>query len=301
MALVSRTLAAAAFVLAAALTAPHDLRADPVTVTDALGRSVTIPSDPKRIVTIFSSNTELVCAIGLADRIVGIDAMTRYPAEIAARPHVGGRLGFSVDRVVAQKPDLVIVTPARQAANQLVEPMRRLGVPVIVLTSRTMAEVIGNIRLVGRATGKPAEGEAVAQGLEARMARVRAADVASRRPRTVMITGKLGNGLLLVARPNTYTGDALRIAGTEFALPGLRTLAQVSPEAILAADPDLLLYAGRQEDLDDLISRPGWREMAAVKKRRAWIVTRAEWLIPGPRTLDGIERLASQLRNLGGG
>ncbi|KWT69052.1 Vitamin B12 ABC transporter, B12-binding component BtuF [Hyphomicrobium sulfonivorans] len=284
----------------AAAVVPSALRAGAVTVTDALGRSVTIPAPPQRIVTIFSSNTELVCAIGLADRIVGIDAMTRYPEEIASRRHVGGRLGFSVDRVVEQNPDLVIVTPARQAANQLVEPMRRLGVPVVVLTSRNMVEVIGNIRLIGRATGRAAEGEAVAQGLEKRIADVRAGAEHMRRPRVVMITGKLGNGLLLVARPNTYTGDALGIAGTEPALVGMRTLAQVSPEAILAANPDLLLYAGKQEDLDDLISRPGWREMEAIKRGRTWTVSRAEWLIPGPRTLDGVERLAGQLRNLRG-
>lgn len=291
---------AATITIVAAFAWPDAPRAEPITVTDALGRSVTIPAPPQRIVTIFSSNTELVCAIGLADRIVGIDAMTRYPEEIASRRHVGGRLGFSVDRVVEQNPDLVIVTPARQAANQLVEPMRRLGVPVIVLMSRNMVEVIGNIRLVGHATGRAAEGEAVARGLEKRIADVNADTVHMRRPRTVMITGKLGNGLLLVARPNTYTGDALSIAGTEPALSGMRTLAQVSPEAILAAAPDLLLYAGKQEDLDDLISRPGWRDLEAVRRGRVWTVPRAEWLIPGPRTLDGIERLAGQLRKVWG-
>lgn len=60
------------------------VRADPIRVEDALGRTVTLPAPPQRIVTIFSSNTELVAALGLTDRIVGIDAFTRYPAEAAA-------------------------------------------------------------------------------------------------------------------------------------------------------------------------------------------------------------------------
>lgn len=293
MALVTRIVAAA---LAAATLTFGGASAEPVSIVDALGREVVVPAPPKRIVTVFSSNTELVAALGLSDRIVGIDAMTRYPPEIVAKPHVGGRLGFSVDTVVAQRPDLVIVTPARQAANQLVEPMRRIGIPVIVLTSRTMAEVIGNVRLIGKATSQSENGEAVAQAMEARIAAVEKKNAGRTRPRVVMITGQLGNGLMLVARPNTYTGDAMRIAGADFALPTLRTLAQVSPEAILASAPDVVLFAGRQEDFDDLLTRPGWRDLPAVRAGRTWIVPRGEWLIPGPRTVDGIERLAERLR-----
>ncbi len=293
MALVTRVVAAA---LAAATLTFGGASAEPVSIVDALGREVVVPAPPKRIVTVFSSNTELVAALGLSDRIVGIDAMTRYPPEIVAKPHVGGRLGFSVDTVVAQRPDLVIVTPARQAANQLVEPMRRIGIPVIVLTSRTMAEVIGNVRLIGKATSQSENGEAVAQAMEARIAAVEKKNAGRTRPRVVMITGRLGNGLMLVARPNTYTGDAMRIAGADFALLTLRTLAQVSPEAILASAPDVVLFAGRQEDFDDLLTRPGWRDLPAVRAGRTWIVPRGEWLIPGPRTVDGIERLAERLR-----
>ena len=87
--------------------------------------AVTLPAPPQRIIPIFASNVEIVASLGLADRIVGIEAYTRYPREVLDRPLVGGRLGFSVDAVVALKPDLVVVTPSRQAANQLIDPMER--------------------------------------------------------------------------------------------------------------------------------------------------------------------------------
>ena len=114
----------------------------PVTVHDAFGRAVTVPAPPQRIVPIFASNVEIVASLGLADRIVGIEAYTRYPREVLDRPLVGGRLGFSVDAVVALQPDLVVVTPSRQAANQLVDPMERLGVPILVLLQRSVAEIL---------------------------------------------------------------------------------------------------------------------------------------------------------------
>ena len=266
--------------------------AAPVTVRDAFDRTVTFAAPPQRIVPIFASNTEIVAALGLAQRIVGIEAYTRYPPEVLDRPKVGGRLGFSVDAVVAERPDLVIVTPSRQAANQLIDPMERLGIPIVVLLQRHLAEIMANIRLVGRICGVAERGEAVASRLEARLAKVHNKVGVLPAPSTIMVTGRLGNGLLLVARDATYTGDAIVRAGGRFGLESRGAIAQISPEAVLTADPDVLLFAGSEADLAELIRRPGWRDMRAVRGNRAHAVSRAELLIPGPRTIDGIERLA---------
>lgn len=276
-------------------------KAEPIRLRDALGRSVTLAAPARRIVTIFSSNTELVASLGLVDRIVGVEDYTRFPPEVMSLPKVGGRLGFSVDGVVAQQPDLVIVTPARQAAHQLVDPMERIGVPVIVLLSRTLNEVLGNVRLVAQATGVATRGEALTAQLEQRLARIDARMAGRARPRALMITGRMGNGMLLVARPGTYTGEAIVRAGAQHAMPELGALAQVSAEAALAADPDVLLFAGTSQALQELVHRPGWRDMRAVRQRRATVVSRSEFLIPGPRTFDGVEALAHWLERLPAG
>lgn len=267
-------------------------RAAPIVLRDALDRHVELAAPAQRIVTIFSSNTELVASLGLVDRIVGVEDYTRFPPQVAGIPKVGGRLGFSVDAVVRCRPDLVIVTPARQAAHQLVDPMERIGVPVMVLQSRTLAEVIGNVRLVAAATGVAARGDALAASLQQRLDAVDARMAGRAAPRALTITGRMGNGMLLVARPYTYTGDAIVRAGARHAIPDIGRLAQVSPEAALASNPDVLLFAGTQVALDDLVRQPGWRDMRAVRAGRAVTVSRAQFLIPGPRTFDGIEALA---------
>jgi len=267
--------------------------AEPVTVHDAFGRAVSFPAPPQRIVPIFASNTEIVASLGLGDRIVGIESFTRYPPDVLDRPLVGGRLGFSVDAIAALQPYLVVVTPSRQAANQLIDPMERIGVPVLVLLQRSVPEILENIRLMARVAGVPERGAEVVARFEARLAAVKKKIEGRKSPSTVMITGRLGNGLMLVAREGTYTGDAMVLAGARFALPGTRTIAQVSPEAILEADPDVLLWAGSERDLKELIARPGWADLRAVKNGRAHAVSRVELLIPGPRTIDGIEHLAA--------
>jgi iron complex transport system substrate-binding protein len=266
--------------------------ATPVTVHDAFGRSVTVPAPPQRIVAIFASNVEMLAALGLADRIVGIESFTRYPQEVLGKPLVGGRLGFSVDEVVAQRPDLVVVTPSRQAANQLIDPMERLGIPIVVLLQRNVEEILTNIRLLARLCGVVERGEALVAKLQARLDKVEQRVAGLKQPSVVMITGRLGNGLLLVTRPGTYTGDAIVRAGGRLAFDG-GIIAQVSPEAIFNSDPDMLLFAGAEKDMKELIGRPGWSDMRAVKTRRVHAVSRVELLIPGPRTIDGIERLAA--------
>jgi len=280
-------------VLAGALGFMPGARAEPLVVHDALGRAVSFAVPPHRIIPIFASNTEIVTALGLADRVVGIESYTHYPKEILDRPQVGGRLGFSVDAVVDLHPDLVIVTPSRQAANQLVDPMERLGIPIIVVLQRDVSEILSNIRLVARIAGIAAHGEEVASALEARLAHVQEKIAGRAKPSVVMITGQMGNGLMLVARDGTYTGDTIVRAGGRFGLPGTAALPQVLPEAILKADPDVLLFAGTQQGLKELIGQPGWSGMRAVKSGRAHAVARTELLIPGPRTLDGIEHLAA--------
>jgi iron complex transport system substrate-binding protein len=253
--------------------------AAPVTVRDAFDRSVTVPAPPQRIVAIFASNVEMLAALGLADRIVGIESFTRYPPEVLGKPLVGGRLGFSVDEVVAQRPDLVVVTPSRQAANQLIDPMERLGIPIVVLLQRNVEEILANIRLLARLCGVTERGEELVARLQARLDKVEQRVAGLKPPSVVMITGRLGNGLLLVTRPGTYTGDAIVRAGGRLAFDG----------GII----DMLLFAGTDKDMKELIGRPGWSDMRAVKSRRVNAVSRVELLIPGPRTIDGIEHLAA--------
>ena len=280
---------------AAALALPAPAFAAPMTIRDALGRSVTIPAPPQRIVPIFASNTEIVASLGLADRIVGIEAYTRYPPEVLDRPLVGGRLGFSVDAVVALRPDLLLVTPSRQAANQLIDPMERLGIPIVVVLQRSVTEILSNIRLMALIAGIPARGEAVTSSLQERLDKVRQRLEGRTLPTATMITGRLGNGLMLVERPDSYTADAMMRAGTRRAFGNAGAIAQVSPEAIVRADPDVLLFAGAERDLKELIVRPGFGEMRAVRTGRTHVISRAQFLIPGPRTIDGIEALARVL------
>lgn len=269
----------------------------PRVLVDGLGREVMLPAPPRRIVAIFSSNVALLAAIGALDAIVGVEDFTRFPPQVAALPKVGGRLGFSAEAIARLRPDLVVMTPARNAAHALTEPMVRIGVPVLVITHRDLAQVLGNLRLLGRATGQEGAAEALVGRLEARLAAV-ATRLGGRAPVPVFLeTSSTGRGVFGTVRPGTYTADALALAGGASVFPDLSAVgpAQVSGEAILRADPAAYLLAGRADQLAEVPRRTGFEGLRAVREGRLHVIARAQFLIPGPRVVDGVESLARLL------
>lgn len=272
----------------------------PVQVVDAMGRKIIINQQPQRIVTVFSSNTEIVAALGLSKFIVGIDGYTYYPASIKDVPKIGGRLGFSLDSIVAQNPDLVIMTPARQATHQLIPALNKLGVASVVVNGGSIETILKNILLIAEVTGAAEAGNALVNSMQQRL---QAIPKLSRCPQVILITGRVGNGLLLVARRyassvNAYTADIVLKAGGCLVLDkdnsALPQLNQVSPEVILATNPDIILFAGSEAELAELSnSIVGWNRLSAAKTGFIRTVSRAELLISGPRVIDGVESLSA--------
>lgn len=271
----------------------------PVQVIDALGRDVLVKERPQRIITIFSSNTEIVAALGLSHLIVGIDGYTYYPDSIKKAPKIGGRLGFSLDSIVAQNPDLVIMTPARQATHQLVAPLERLGIASLVVNGGSIEMILQNILLIAKAAGVSDTGKLLVTSIQRRLDSI---PKLSACPRVILITGRIG-GLLLIARRsylsvNAYTADIVIKAGGCLVFDEVKStlpqLNQVSPEVILAANPDIILFAGGNDELSELShSITGWGDMKAAKMGFVRAVNRSQLLISGPRVIDGVEALST--------
>lgn len=267
----------------------------PRRIVDSLGREVEIPHSPERIVPIFSSNAEIVAALGASRHIVGIDGLTRWPPEIADRMVIGNRIGFSADRIARLNADLVLLTPARHAANLLLRPLITIGVPAVVLTHSTATEVLDNIGRVGFMLGKEAAAGELVRELHRRIDSV-AARLIGQAPVSVYFeTGANARGQSFSVKPGSYTDDMLRLAGGISVFPYLSGLSQVSGEAVARANPSVVVVAGDARQALMVRDRPGWGTIQAVAAGRVIAVPRELFLIPGPRIADGVERLARAL------
>src|SRR3970040_1627516 len=162
-----------ALVCALAFPIPHAARAAaafPLTVRDALGRQVTIPSPPQRITSVAPSVTEILFALVLGDNIVGISDADDYPAGgLRGKTRVGGVM-LNVERILALRPDLVIGVAGLQQGQ--LERLIRLGLPVLAVEARSLEETFAQISLLGRVTGRGAAADRLVGGLRARVAAV---------------------------------------------------------------------------------------------------------------------------------
>jgi iron complex transport system substrate-binding protein len=264
----------------------------PLTITDDAGRQVTIERSPTRIVSIAPSNTEMLFALGLEERIAGVDSYSTYPPEAALKPQVGSYLEPDLERVVAAEPDLILATEAH--LGTVLPELDALGLPTVVIEPTDLDEVFSGMLLVGTIADMSSRAQQVVCGLQARVDAVTDAVAGAPRPRVFF---ELSPDLY-TAGPGSYVDDLISRAGGDNVAAGAAELwPQLSAEAVVAADPEVILLADHEAGItpEQVAARPGWQGMSAVEQGRIVSVTSDLVARPGPRVVDGLEEIAAAL------
>jgi iron complex transport system substrate-binding protein len=276
------------------LLALGSVPAHAVVVTDHLGRRVEVPSRPARIVSLAPSLTETLFALGAGDRIAGVTDYCDYPPEARTKTKVGGMINPNIERLVALRPDLTLLTKEGNRRETL-DALERLGIAVYVVETARLEAISRALRDLGRVAGEPAAGEALASDLERRIAATRAA-VRGFAPRRALFLVWLQP--VITVGQETFLDDLMESAGASSIS---RTQAQpwpkMSVEEILRQDPEYILVP-RSSDFspsrEDLARVPGWRELSAVRHDRILHLHEAIQR-PGPRIAEMLESLARSL------
>ncbi|GAB4566520.1 MAG: ABC transporter substrate-binding protein [Anaerolineae bacterium] len=271
-----------------------------ITVTDALGREVTVQATPQRIVSLAPSNTEILFAVGAGDQVVGVTKYCDYPPEAPeGRTIVGGfsAKSISVETIVSLQPDLVLAAGAIQ--QPVIEALEQMQIPVIALDAATFDDVYANIRLVGHLTGHEDQAEQVVAEMQDRVAAVTAAVADIPADQRVSVFWEVWDEPLMTAGPHTFIGQMIELAG------GVNIFAdveedypQISAEEVVASNPDVILGPDSHGDKmtpEQIAQRPGWDGIAAVQAGRVILVDGDIVSRPGPRLADGLEAIARAL------
>src|SRR5262245_341138 len=222
-----------------------------------------VPRDAARIVTLAPSTTEIVFGLGAGDRVVGVCAQCDYPDDAARLPHVGGYLAPSVEAVLGQRPDLVLVVPS-PGNREAVRTIERAGIPVLVTADRTLDDLWGAIHSVAGALGVPERGVEMEQKVRGDLDRVRER-VAGLPTRRVLLV--VGHRPLIVAGGGTLQDELVRTAGgVNVAADVGAAFPQVPLELVAARAPDVIVdaamgtEAGGRTLFADLSSVPAVRD-----------------------------------------
>ncbi len=282
-----RALRICALVLVVSL--PVAARAE-TTLRDDRGVTVTLPQPPLRIVSLLPSLTESVCALGACARIVGTDRFSNWPASVAGLPKLGGIEDAQVERVVALKPDVVLVS----ASGRVTDRLEGLGLKVIALESRNHADVKRTLALLARMLGVPAEAERVWAAIERETRAATARVPAELRGKRVYFEV---DATPYAAGPDSFIGETLRELGLANALPAeLGPFPKLNPEFVVTSQPDVVMAV--KPALADMPKRPGWASLRALIDHRTcgFPSERYELIIrPGPRMGEAASTLADCL------
>jgi len=259
---------------------------------------------PKRIVSTAPSITELLYALGLGDRVVGVDRFSRYPAEALRKPKIGDYANPNLEAIAALRPDLVII-PINPV--KLAERLGVLRLKVLELDQESIAKLYDSIRMVGQETGATAAAAKLSATMRAQLEAVRARAAPLKKTRMMFVVGRTPNRLdgLIVVGQASYLNEIIALAGGEnvfhdavAAYPG------VSLEEVLARNPDVIVDMGdmadtvgvTEEHKRDVTSL--WERLssvAAVKQHRVYAVASDVYVIPGPRLVDAAKAFLEML------
>lgn len=291
------TRTAAALALSAALAlVPGPARADELRPTGkgvAEGGAVWAGPRPKvpprRVVALAPSVTDVVLAMGLGDRLVGVTHLDDAP-EVAGVARIGGYLDPSPEAVLAVSPDIVFwvtngsALPLVRRIAELSRASRR-PFPVVALQIDTLADVLAYPRVVGDALGEPARGERLSRALADQVEAVRRRAAGLTRKRVLFVVGREP---LVVAGPGSFPDELLRVCAAENVVRGDRPWPVYPVEKAVVDDPELVVDAAPREPPE------GMRRLAtipAVRRGAVYRIPNDDLIRPGPRMVRALAEL----------
>jgi iron complex transport system substrate-binding protein len=268
-----------------------------VTVTDDFGETVTIRGTPQRIVSLAPSNTEILYALDLDDRVVGVTDYCNYPPEAASKPRVGGYSTVNIEKVIAAEPDLVIA--ALGNTEDVVNRLRSLGLTVVSLNPLTIEDVLHDIELVGVVTGQEEEASTLAEELRARVEAVTAkTETLEEKP---SVTHVVWYDPIWVSGQDTFQDEVIRMSGGVNVFDQVYGWGIISLEEFIVTDPDYILVSsgdgmgerGRDIVYDYFMNEPRLQELTAVREGHVYVIDADAVSRGGPRIVDALEEMAA--------
>ncbi len=272
-------------------SAAADIRVD-----DDGGQTIVLRQPARRIISLAPHVTELLYTAGAGSLIVGTSRYSDYPPAALAIPRIGDSFALDTERILSLRPDLIVVWLHGNPEGQL-EQLRRLGIPVFSSEPRRLADIAGTLRRLGKLAGTAATAEPAAAAFEARVEALRAR-YAARPP--VRVFYQIAERPLLTINSRHLIDDVLGVCGGRNVFAGLPVLTpMVSPEAVMAADPEAIVTAGGEAGNETGFAT--WAKLPSMTatRRHNFVLLDSDTISrQSGRILEGATSLCGQLERI---
>jgi len=262
-----------------------------LTVWDDRQQAVVLAKPAQRIVSLLPSLTETVCALGQCAKLVGVDRYSNWPESVKSLPHMGGGIDPNIERIVAIKPDLVLLAGSTRG----IERLQSLGITVLSLEPRTHSDVKRAVLTIAQALGLTlSEGERVWRDIDTGVeTAVQSLSAQARLQRVYLEVSPTPYG----ASESSFMGETLLRMGVRNILPAaMGPFPLINPELVVRAQPDVILAGDSSRQ--SLLQRPGWAQLRAVQPDRICVFSQDQADVvmrAGPRMAEGARWIAQCL------
>ncbi|MGG4168232.1 ABC transporter substrate-binding protein [Rossellomorea vietnamensis] len=276
----------------------QDVSGYPLSLNDALDNKVTLEEQPKHIVSLIPSNTEILFELGLNKEIVGVSDFDNFPKEAADKEKIGG-MEFNVEKIVGLKPDLVLAHESTaKSAEEGLNQLKDAGVNVfIVHDAKSFEEVYNTIEDIGTLVGKKDQADSVVSEMKSDLNSIqeKASEVTQKKKVYVEVSPSPD---IYSTGKNTFIDQMLSMVNAENVMSEQEGWVQVNQEAVISSNPDVIIttYGYYSENpKEQIMGRKGWEDVTAVKNGdvqdvHSDLVTRT-----GPRLVEGVEEIAKSI------
>lgn len=264
-----------------------------IIIKDSDGTDVTIAKKPERIISLVPSSTEILYALGLGEKIVGVTTYDDYPEEVKSIEKIGD-LKVNTEKVVSLNPDLII---ANSLNGDATERLRSLGLTVLVVNAKTFNDVFTNIEMIGKATGTSNQAAELIASMKKDVEEIKKVvkDVPQDKKPKVWIEI---NEELFTAGKGTFIHEIVEMAGGVNIAADLEGWKQLSEEQIILRNPDVILntYSHTNSNaVKQIKERAKWQQMNALKNGKVFDVDSNKMSRPSPRITQGLKEVAKIL------
>ncbi len=274
--------------LALVFLAIPSMAEESITVTDMMGREITLEKPATRIVALTAADCEILCALGCEEALVGRGTYCDYPESILALPEVNSGAETNYEQIIALAPQVVLMGTMAQSTEQ-VEQLENAGIQVLISDAQNIEGTYTSIRTIGKLMGKSEEAEALVADMQSTFQSI--SEHAENTGKTVYFeVSPLQWGLWAAGR-NTFMDELATMCGLTNAFADVDGWGQISEEQVLERNPDYIvtisMYFGEgPTPVEEIKSRTGWEQLTAVQQDQILNADSNEISRPGPRLKD---------------
>jgi len=271
---------------------PRMSRADNLNFIDEVGRKVSIPFPPKRIISLAPNITEILFSLGLDDAIVGVSIHCNFPEQAKKKARVGSYISLDFERILFLHPDLVIATGAGNTRD-MVERLEKLGFPTYVIFPKNVNDILTSIGHIGQIVDREKEAREIVEGMKKRIYRVSKLTKDLPRPRVFL---QIGEAPLVTVGKGSFADDLIDLAGGEnIAGKEKEMYPRIGMEEILTRSPDVILISSMNPkgDYQRMLQEwARWKMIPAAQNGRIHLIDSDLIDRPSPRIIEGLEEIA---------